>query len=210
MEDFQEELNELRKIIGGKRAIIDTSGILLFKDFLSRMEEWNKAVGFNKNWLTLICYQHDLLNVVNVIAPDLLKNVISLNDFRKSDFQKDDTFNLHGARSLDAGLIHALFCWDLFKDNPLFDKFKNLPNPYDPIKALFIRGHYVDKSDPRTITIDSILSVKKQIDFRLPSLDPKFLNYLDKNCKRSGSHGVPNQEKTNELWEIFKSNNSII
>lgn len=210
MKDFQEELNELRKIIGGKRATIDTSGVLLFKDFLSRMEEWNKAIGFNENWLNLISYQHDLLNIVGLIEPDLLKNVISLNDFRKNDLQKDDTFNLYGARSLDAGLIHALFCWDLFKDNPLFDEFKNLPNLYDPIKLLYFRGHCVGKSDLRTITIDSILSVKKQTDFRLPSLDNRFLNYLDKVCKRSGSAGIPNQEETNELWEIFKSNNSIL
>lgn len=210
MKDFQEELNELKKQIGGKRASCDTSGILLFKDFLSKMEEWNNEVSFPKSWINLICYKHDLLNIVAIVAPDLLKNVISLGDFRKSDFQKDDTFNLFGARSLDAGLIHALFCWDLFKDDPLFDKFKNLPNPYDPIKTLYLRGHYVDKSEPRTITIDSILSVKKQTDFRLPSLDPKFLNYLDKNCKRSGSDGIPNQEKTNELWEIFKSNNSMV
>lgn len=174
------------------------------------MEEWNKAIGFNENWLNLISYQHDLLNIVGLIEHDLLKNVISLNDFRKNDLQKDDTFNLYGARSLDAGLIHALFCWDLFKDNPLFDEFKNLPNLYDPIKLLYFRGHCVGKSDLRTITIDSILSVKKQTDFRLPSLDNRFLNYLDKVCKRSGSAGIPNQEETNELWEIFKSNNSIL
>jgi len=165
MKDFQEELKELRKIIGGKRAFIDTSGVLLFKDFLSKMEQWNKAAGFKENWLNLICYQHDLLNIVALIEPSLLKNVISLNDFRESDLQKDDTFNLYGARSLDAGLIHALFCWDLFKDNPLFDKFKHLPSPYDPIKTFYIRGHHVYKSDPHTITIDSLLSVKKQTAF---------------------------------------------
>ncbi len=81
---------------------------------------------------------------------------------------------------------------------------------YDPIKALYLRGHSVDRSEPNTIGIDSKLSVKKQTDFRLPSLDNRFLNYLYKVCKRSGSAGIPNQEETNELWEIFKSNNSIL
>lgn len=210
MEDFQEKLSELKKLIGGKRARIDTSGILLFKDFLSKMEEWNSVVGFKENWLNLICYQHDLLNIVGLIEPNLLKNVISLNDFRRNEPKIGDTFNLSGARSLDAGLIHALFCWEQFNDHPIFDNFKHLPNPYDSLRSLYTRGHYVDKSEPSTITIDSLSSVKKQTDFRLPSLDLKFLNFLDKSCKRSGSGGIPNQEKTNELWEIFKSNNSII
>lgn len=205
MENFQDKLNEFKRQIKGRKRESDTAGILLFKDFLSKMEEWNYAVGFTENWINKISRQHDLLNIVGIIAPDLLKNVISLNDFRSNIPQNGDTFNLSSARSLDAGLIHALFCWDLFKKNSVFDKFKNLPNPYDSIKTLYITGHYVDKSEPTKITIDSKSDVKKQTDFRLPSLDHDFLDYIDSVCERNGgSGGIPNQERTNQLWEEFK------
>lgn len=205
MENFQDKLKEFKKQIKGRKIQSDTAGILLFKDFLSRMEEWNCAVGFTENWINKISRQHDLLNVVEIIAPDLLKNVITLNDFRSNIPKSDDTFNLSSARSLDAGLIHALFCWDLFKETSTFDKFKNLPNPYDPIKILYVTGHYVDKSEPTKITIDSKSDVKKQTDFRLPSLDYDFLDYIDAVCERNGgSGGIPNQERTNQLWEEFQ------
>jgi hypothetical protein len=209
MENFQDKLNELKNQIKGRKIQTDTSGILLFKDFLSKMEEWNNVIGFPQDWLNKISRQHDLLNIVGIIAPDLLKNVISLNDFRNNNPQNGDTFNLSSARSLDAGLIHALFCWDFFKNNSVFDKFKNLPNPYDSIKELYITGHYVDKSEPTKITIDSKFDVRKQTDFRLPSLDYAFLDYIDSVCERNGgSGGIPNQEKTNQLWEEFQKKKS--
>jgi hypothetical protein len=209
MENFQDKLNEFKNQIKGRKTQADTSGILLFKDFLSKMEEWNNVIGFTEDWISKISRQHDLLNVVGIIAPHLLKNVISLNDFRSNNPQNGDTFNLSSARSLDAGLIHALFCWDFFKNNSVFDKFKNLPNPYDSIKALYITGHYVDKSEPTKITIDSKFDVKKQTDFRLPSLDYDFLDYIDSVCERNGgTGGIPNQERTNQLWEEFQKKKS--
>jgi hypothetical protein len=70
MEDFQEKLKEFKKQIVGRTTNTDTSGILLFKDFLHKMNEWNHAVGFTDNWINKICYQHDLFNIVAVIAPD--------------------------------------------------------------------------------------------------------------------------------------------
>lgn len=205
MENFQDKLNEFKNQIKGRKIQTDTSGILLFKDFLSKMEQWNNVIGSAEEWLNKISRQHDLLNIVGMVAPDLLKKVISLNDFRSNNPQNGDTFNLSSARSLDAGLVHALFCWDFFKNNSVFDKFKNLPNPYDPIKVLYIMGHYVDKSEPTKITIDSKSDVKKQTDFRLPSLDYDFLDYIDSVCDRNGgSGGIPNQEETNQLWEEFQ------
>lgn len=207
MENFQEKLKEFKSQIKGRKTDKDTSGILLFKDFLSKMDEWNHAIGFPEDWIRKISFQHELLNIVGILAPELLKNIISLNDFRNNDPQKGDTFNLSSARGLDAGLIYAIFCWDLFKDNPVFDKYKNLPDPYESIKVLYITGHYVDKSEPRTITIDSKSDVRTQSSLRLPSSDYDFLDYIDKVCERNGgSGGIPNQERTNQLWEDFKKN----
>ncbi|WP_281322472.1 hypothetical protein [Flavobacterium aestivum] len=204
MENFQEKLKEFKNQIKGRKIDSDTAGILLFKDFLSKMSEWNHEASFTEDWISKISRQHDLLNIVGIVAPDLLKNVISLNEFRNNDPQYGDTFNLSSARGLDAGLIYALFCWDSFKDNPVFDKYKNLPDPYDSIKALYITGHYVDRSEPTKITIDSKCIVRTQTDFRLPSLDYDFLDYIDEVCERRGSDGIPNQEKTNQLWEEFQ------
>jgi hypothetical protein len=204
MENFQNKLKEFKKQIRGRKTDSDTAGILLFKDFQSKMNDWNLEIGFTDDWINKISRQHDLLNIVGIVAPDLLENVISLNEFRNNDPQIGDTFNLSSARGLDAGLIHALFCWDLFKDNPVFDKFKNLPDPYDAIRVLYITGHYVDKPEPNKITIDSKYIVRAQTNFRLPSLEYGFLDYIDEICERSGSDGIPNQEKTNQLWEDFQ------
>ena len=204
MENFQDKLKEFKGQIKGRKIDTDKAGILLFKDFLSKMDEWGHAVGFIEDWIKIISIKQDLFNIVGFVAPELLENVISLNDFRNNDPQIGDTFNLSSARGLDAALIHATFCWDLFKDNPVFDKYKNLPAPYESIKTLYIRGHHVGRSEPRYITIDSKNDVRKETDFRLPSLDYDFLDYIDEVCERSGSAGIPNQEKTNQLWEEFQ------
>lgn len=204
MENFQEKLKEFKNQIKGRKTDIDTAGILLFKDFLAKMNDWNHVIGFTEDWIRKISFQHELLNIVGIVTPELLTNVISLDEFRNNYPQKGDTFNLSSARGLDAGLIHSLFCWDLFKDSQVFDKYKNLPDPYESIKALYITGHYVDKSEPRTITIDSKYAPRLQTDFRLPSLDYVFLDYIDKVSIRSGTGGIPNQEKTNQLWEEFQ------
>ncbi len=62
---------------------------------------------------------------------------------------------------------------------------------------------------PTKITIDSKFDVRKQTDFRLPSLDYAFLDYIDSVCERNGgSGGIPNQEKTNQLWKEFQKKKS--
>ena len=169
MENFQEKLKEFKIQIKGRKIQTDTSGILLFKDFLSKMDEWNRAINFTENWINKISSQQNYINIVGIVAPQLLENVISLDDFRNNDPQKGDTFNLSSGRGLDAALIYAIFCWDIFKNNPIFERYKNLPDPYLAIKVLYVTGHHVNRSEPQKITIDSKISFFSNINFRIYS-----------------------------------------
>lgn len=45
-------------------------------------------------------------------------------------------------------------------------------------------------------------NTEKYKGFKLPSIDSKFLNYIERKCAE-----IPNQEETNQLWEEFQKGN---
>ncbi len=65
---------------------------------------------------------------------------------------------------------------------------------------LFCRGGRIYRSDNKFV-INKVTYLKYNNDFKLPSTDDRFLDFIDKL-----SNSFPNQEKVNQLWEQFKQN----
>ena len=100
--------------------------------------------------------------------------------------------------------IYLFIYWNLLIEkngNP----YKELPNPYEPVFKIIIRGGDIVYSEGFfTISRIDIGNNLKTLNLILPSLDDNFLDYIDSKCKLVGSDGIPNQERVNELWEEFQ------
>ncbi|KAF2081309.1 hypothetical protein [Flavobacterium sharifuzzamanii] len=201
-EIFNIKLAELKSQIIEVQKNKNTSGILLYKDYLSKMYEWYVALGIEEKWLINIYKTKDGHNLFHLLAPEFKNNLIDLEDFRVN-YLNDITILNSKYRGFEYIYVYLYIYWQIFKNSPSFEKYQNLPDPYEPVIKILLRGNHVYKGEMSTIEVDN-LPIKRQTDFRLPSLDYDFLEYIDEICIRSGSGGIPNQEKTNQLWEDFK------
>lgn len=202
-EIFNKKFDEFKSEIFKSQNSNNTSAILLFKEYLKRINKWYNAVGIIEKWHTI--YRTDTShNLVYLIRPELLENIISIEDF-KSNLINDKRFD-SSRKALDISILYAYLCWEVFKNNLQFDNYKDLPNPYEPVIKILKRGNHIIRGEMATIEIDA-LPIFKNLDFTknfLPSYDYNFLDYIDEICERNGSGGIPNQEKTNQLWEEFQ------
>jgi hypothetical protein len=199
---FDKKLNEFKSQIPTSTTK-NTSGVLLFKDYLVRMNKYYQTIGIIEKWGSI--FRTDIShNLVYIIAPELLENIISLDNFKNS-LLTDGHFD-RSRQGLDIPILYAYLCWEVCKNNDQLNIYRNLPNPYEPVIKILARGNHIKRGEMATIEID-ILPVFKNLDFTktfLPSYNTDFLNYIDEVSERSGSRGIPNIEKTNELWEEFQ------
>jgi len=145
---------------------------------------------------------HDLLHF---IAPEFKELRLDLEDFRVN-YLDDIIIDKSKYHGFEYVLLYFSIYWEVFKDYPKIAKYQSLPNPYESIFKIILRGNHIYKGEMNTIEIDHC-PVKRQTDFFMPSLDADFLNYVDIVVVRSGSDGIPNQEQIHVLWEKFKLSN---
>lgn len=201
-ETFNIELAELKSQIIEVQRKKNTASVLLYKDYLSKMYEWYVMLGIEEKWLINIYKTKDGHNLFHLIDPELKNDLIDLEDFR-ANYLNDITILNSKYRGFEYIYVYLYIYWQIFKNSPRFEKYQNLADPYEPVIKIFLRGNHVCKGEMSTIEVDN-LPVKRQTDFRLPSLDYDFLEYIDEICIRSGSGGIPNQEETNQLWKDFQ------
>lgn len=201
-EIFIKKLNNFKsKIITSQRKET-TAGFLLFKDYLSKMFLWYEKISIVEDFENNIYKKKEGHNLIYLIAPEILDECISLEDFRLN-YLNDVNFGTSKYRGFEYIFIYYSIYWDIFNEKSQFKNYNNLPNPYESVIKILLRGNNIYKGEMNSIEIDN-LTVRKQTDFKLPSLDYDFLDYIDEVCERSGSAGIPNQEKTNQLWEEFQ------
>ncbi|MCD0470487.1 hypothetical protein [Flavobacterium sp. JAS] len=205
-EIFNKKFDVFNSFVFKSENANNTAGVLLFKEYLKIMNKWYANIDIIEKWGTI--FRTDTShNLVYLIAPQLLESVISLEDFKKN-LIVDKRFDT-SRKGLDVPILYAYLCWEVFKNDPSFNHFINLPNPYEPVIKILTRGNHIVRGEMATIEID-VTPIFKDLDFSkifLPSCDDLFLNYIDEVCQRSGSRGIPNQEKTSQLWEEFKNQN---
>ncbi|MBL3547555.1 hypothetical protein [Chryseobacterium sp. KMC2] len=194
-----QEFLENKNITNNK---VNTASVLLFKEYLKRMHVWYEKLNMGEKWFFM--YRLDEAhNIVHFVDSHLLDSVITLEDFRK-------TFDIGmfyvDNKGLDIPILYGYICWELFKEYPQFNKYKDLPDPYEPVIKILKRGNNIRRGEMKSIEINGQV-IFKDLDFTknyLPSFDDEFLNYLDNNCERLADKGIPNSEKIQDMWKEFR------
>lgn len=204
---MDEKFNNLFKDFLNKQNIgnttINTASILLFKEYLKRMRLWYERIDIIDRWF-YIYRLDDGHNLIKLVAPELLNNIKSLEDFKNQYYNGLYTNSLRN--ELNVSILYGYLCWELFKNNQHLDKFRNLEDPYEPVIKILQRGNNIRRGEMKTIEIDSQV-VFSNFDYDkvyLPSFDNDFLDFIDKKSNRLADNGIPNPEQVNELWQEFQ------
>ena len=199
-EDFKHELLDIKSRISNPNPLL-VSNILLFKDYLNKMKNWYEKLQLEFSYD--IMKNKDNNNLIIKLFHDEAVELIDIEFYRKNLLEG---FNIgkNKYRSFDYLFIYLFIYWNLLIEkngNP----YKELPNPYEPVFKIIIRGGDIVYSEGFfTISRIDIGNNLKTLNLILPSLDDNFLDYIDSKCKLVGSDGIPNQERVNELWEEFQ------
>ncbi|MFC6269264.1 hypothetical protein [Frigoriflavimonas asaccharolytica] len=177
------------------------SSILLFKDFINIIKIWkdNLNLAYTPFARKISLDNQMLINDINQNWHNQLPTITEFKEYVSIKYNFEFSTNV-----LNYVYIYFYITWEVFKDKENVIKF-NLQNPYKGLIQLFIQDNiYMHEG----IYIGNItMSHSKSINFKLPSIDNDFLDYIDKKCKLVGSDGIPNQEEVNQLWEEFQKPN---
>lgn len=180
------------------------SSILLFKDYISKLNDWKKLL--DKDYRPLgksinIEYNNIIKDINPALQDDMLSFEMFYNRYKQMFELRED---LLGGRIINYFFIYWFVYWEFFKKREEMMVYENYSNPYEGLVKLFKNDNiYIGEG----INISGVIMRDSSMNLKLPSIEDDFLAYIDSKCKLIGSAGIPNQEKVNELWEEFQSLN---
>ncbi|WP_426327868.1 hypothetical protein [Pedobacter sp. R-06] len=198
-EKYSQELKKIFFINSINKKAFRFSNILLFREYQSRLFSWKRALGNNN--LDFFNKKKSFHNLFLDMKVKWENEIISeekvVNDLKKNGF-----LNLNQSfRDYESFFLTMFINWEVFKDRIEMDLQSELPPPYEPTFKIFSRGGAIYHSEGKfEIDINGQTYRKYDKEFKLPSLDEDFLNYIDNNCD-----DFPNQEKVNLLWDFYNS-----
>ncbi|WP_438711010.1 hypothetical protein ACSTS3_21110 [Aquimarina muelleri] len=172
---------------------IKYSHVILFKDYISRLFLWRDVLEINNTHLKTR-ESHNIL--------------IYLNNEFKEIF---DLEIINEKSNFNAYFIRLYVCWNIFKSYINFSKYKNLPEPYNPILKIILRGGdiYIHNGvyhiDDFGVSINNILNGKEK--YFSPSLEDDFLDFLDLKFKKGE---LTNFTNYNDIWITYKNKGSLM
>lgn len=101
--------------------------IVLLKEALRRLEDWDKALELEKEYNRY----HHLFDIVEIYKPDHVYNIKEDASLYRS---------IKPCSTTDRLIISYYIKWEIFREE-LTEKY-NLPNPYEPLIMMFERGTY--------------------------------------------------------------------
>jgi len=199
--------DELTKVIIGIKKNNEkqtrVSNILLFRDFLNKLDQFRVALGqeSQRNFSGNI---RKFSNLFPFFSTDWINELKTQEEFNRDIFEKG--YKVVGGRTIDDLYIYLYVYWELCKD---FDEIKTLYsfNPYLPVIKIIERSEMLHvHSGSLNIDLLTFNNLEKYYSYKLPSLEDTFLDYIDQICMKTGGQWeIPDQEKTNQLWEEFQN-----
>ena len=194
---------EIQKLISkNKGQFLDNgvhrvSSILLFKDYTRRIVTWKKELldihgGVNRAG-------DKFNNLFLDIKPDWLNEIMTIDEF-VNYMENKYKLKLFGGRNGGNTFIYLFIYWEVYKDSIDIRKYNYLEHPYEGIIKIILHNNMIYRG--RDVLICNVPIYDNQV-FKLPSIEDDFLNFIDANCKLDGYNGIPNQEKTNQLYKEF-------
>ena len=189
------------------------SNALLFKNYLNTMKRWCETLNVEFSY-NLMRYK-DRIDLIRILFPELRNELLNM-DFYRLSLLGEGIINIEKYRSFDYLYLYYYIYWNLLKEQypSVFEPYQHLPHPYEPVYRLLLNGGSVKCAEGYlNVAIDNmyyeISKDQASVEFRLPSMDEKFMDYLDTQYKLlatdslNKSHAL-DQEKVDELWEEFK------
>lgn len=173
------------------------SNILLFREYQSRLYMWKKILKLDH--FDDFYKGRSSHNLFIELAPNWISELIQeeqvFNDLQNLGFN-----NLIATfRQYDAFFVSMYINWEIFKDKPEIQIFSELPHPYEPVFKIFSRGGTISNIHSAFEIDRQETYIKHNNNFKLPSLNEDFLDFVDSNVS-----DFPNQELVNELWDEFQ------
>ncbi|MDC8099114.1 MULTISPECIES: hypothetical protein [Chryseobacterium] len=182
----------------------NVSSILLFKDYIFRLKTWKDVlnieyVPFGKS-LNL-----DRNNLLTDINSEWNDGMIPYSHF-SNHLSEHLNISIPQGRIQNSLFIYLFAYWEIYKNDlqilQIMKENPQLSHPYEGIIKMF-RNDYIYTMEG--INISGITMRNSSMNLILPSIEDSFLEYIDLECQLTGSDGIPNQEKVNELWQHFQS-----
>ena len=198
-EKYSSELNKVKQYLTRFSKQNRVSNVLLFRDYLNKLDLWKQKLGFDSDRIYL-GKGRSFHNLFLKISANWVNEIKNQDEFNNDLLNLIDV-ELKGGRFYDDLFIYLFIYWELCKD---FKEIKehDLPNPYEPLIKIIMRSEYIYTQNGN-IQIDNITinNLEKYNNYHLPSLEFDFLDYIDEMSEKNKV--IPNQEKTNQLWEEY-------
>ncbi|MCC2589768.1 hypothetical protein [Chryseobacterium sp. MFBS3-17] len=188
---YLEEMMKFQKSFN-RRPSNSSSAILLFRNYLTYLEKCEKKLGKNLEPIQ----RKDFHNLLADL--DLMDKIKSFDNFSK-DLTTVQLETFPTGRFYDRYFVYLYILWETFKNEKELRDLSNI-NPYIFVIKILERSNnifiYSNQFNIGHITFNNF---NKYEGYVLPSLDDKFLDYIDKSFS-----DIPNQDETNRLWEEFQ------
>lgn len=192
-EKYEKVLLDLKQNIRYKNKDRDVVSILLFRNYLTELFHLKRLLGNDSEFIK----SNDAHNIFLELKPSWLNELKDINSFYEDLKRFDIQFST--GRFLDGLFIYLFVYWEVYKDSTEI-KSLNVENIYlSPLKILERINHTHTHNAQFQIGGFTFKNTEKYKGFKLPSIDDKFLDYIESKCVE-----IPNQEETNQLWEEFK------
>lgn len=199
MESIYKYEIELNNIISLKEVMKEKfrfSNILLFREYQSRLLSWKLMIDHHS--LNFFTKKKSFHNLFIDLSPDWIDEVIPEQKVIKDLNELGLDTLYYSLRDYEGLFISMFLNWKIFEGRPEIKEHQNLLNPYEPVFNLLLRGGSIHHVDLKFIIDNEKSYMLYDNNFKLPSLDEDFLEFVDRNVS-----DFPNQELVNELWEKF-------
>lgn len=202
-EKYKSILVSMNQLVVHKPVLFKFSDILLFREYQTRLFQWNKEVDlncldyFNKNKRYHNLFRHLFDNWETKIIPfaQVLNDLVNLGVPHIS----------YSIRDYQGYLLSLYINWEILKNDPSILKYTSLKHPYEPIYKMCLRGGVIQEDGNKYVIDYTKTYLRYDNQFTMPSIENDFLNFMDINCT-----DFPNQEKVNQLWNVFQIKESKI
>lgn len=197
---YNNEIEKIKLIVNKLKSNDSILSIILFRDYLSKLFNWKKKLGNNSEFIKKK-ESHNLFIELGFNVETKMKSLIEFNgDLRSAGIE------INGGKFFDDIFLYLIVYWNIYKNDDNIKKIE-IESPYDSISKilerttniLIVNGQY----QIGNITFNNLDKYK---NFKLPSLDDNFLDFVEKKYITK-LITIPSQQEIDDLWEEYQNKN---
>lgn len=201
LEIYNTEIDKIKSIIIKTKTDDSIISILLFRDYLTRLYLLKEKLGIPSEYIK----NKQSHNLIPELDPFWSNKTKTLNEF--NDDLKNAGLKINGGKFFDDIFLYLILNWNIYKHYS-GNLNNELESPYDSLSKILERTLNISVINGQfqigNITFNNR---EKYKNFILPSLDDRFLEYVETNTSQKPIK-IPNQIEINELWKKFNEKNS--